>query len=78
MAPSGLNIQPWKIKVVTDPELKEKLSAAAWDEPQIKSCSHLLVFCADTDYAGLVREAAGRHERRRRARQDLRHREGHR
>ena len=54
-APSGLNIQPWRIKVVTDPGLMEELSAAAWDEPQIKSCSHLLVFCADTDYAGLVR-----------------------
>jgi nitroreductase/dihydropteridine reductase len=54
LAPSGLNIQPWKIKLVTDPALKEELSAAAWDEPQIKSCSHLLVFCADTDYAGLV------------------------
>ena len=53
-APSGLNIQPWRIKIVTDPHLKEQLSAAAWDEPQIMSCSHLLIFCADTDYAGLV------------------------
>jgi nitroreductase/dihydropteridine reductase len=53
-APSGLNIQPWRIKIVTDPKVKEELSAASWDEPQIKSCSHLLVFCADTDYAGLV------------------------
>ncbi|OFW58645.1 MAG: NAD(P)H-dependent oxidoreductase [Actinobacteria bacterium RBG_16_64_13] len=53
-APSGLNIQPWRIKVVSNAGLKEELSAAAWDEPQIKSCSHLLVFCADTDYAGLV------------------------
>jgi len=54
LAPSGLNIQPWRIKLVTDPSLKEQLSAAAWDEPQVKSCSHLLVFCADTDYAALV------------------------
>jgi nitroreductase len=54
LAPSGLNIQPWRIKVITDPDLKARLSPAAWDEPQIKSCSHLLVFCADTDYPGLV------------------------
>jgi nitroreductase/dihydropteridine reductase len=53
-APSGLNIQPWRIKMVTDPGVKAELSVASWDEPQIKSCSHLLVFCADTDYAGLV------------------------
>jgi nitroreductase len=53
-APSGLNIQPWRIKIVTELRLKEQLSAVTWDEPQIKSCSHLLVFCADTDYSGLV------------------------
>lgn len=52
-APSGLNIQPWKIKIVTHDATKEMLSAATWDEPQIKSCSHLLVFCADTDFDGL-------------------------
>jgi hypothetical protein len=69
-APSGLNIQPWRIKIVTDPHLKEQLSAAAWDEPQIMSCSHLLIFCADTDYAGLV-------ERLLPAREDLYDREGH-
>ena len=54
LAPSGLNIQPWRIKVVTDPGLKEKLLPASFDSPQIKSCSHLLVFCADADYAALV------------------------
>jgi nitroreductase / dihydropteridine reductase len=51
LAPSGLNIQPWRIKMVSDAETKEKLSAAAPDEPQIASCSHLLVFCADVDWA---------------------------
>jgi nitroreductase len=51
LAPSGLNIQPWRIKVVSDPETKGELFAAAPDEPQITSCSHLLVFCADVDWA---------------------------
>lgn len=50
LAPSGLNIQPWRIKVVHDPATKEKLSAVTHDEPQITSCSHLLVFCVDTDW----------------------------
>ena len=51
LAPSGLNIQPWRIKVVSDAETKAQLLAGAQDEPQIGSCSHLLVFCADMDWA---------------------------
>jgi nitroreductase len=54
LAPSGLNIQPWRIRVVTDAETKAKLSAATHDEPQINSCSHLLVFCAYTDWESLT------------------------
>ena len=46
-APSSFNIQPWAIKVVSDAETKEKLKAVSWNQPQITSCSHLLVFCAD-------------------------------
>ncbi len=49
LAPSSYNIQPWKILVITDQKLKEKLAPAAWNQPQITSCSHLLVFCANTD-----------------------------
>ena len=51
-APSALNLQPWKVKVVTDTETKKKLSAASMEQPQINTCSHLLVFCADTDLSG--------------------------
>ena len=53
-SPSALNIQPWKIKVVTDEETKKKLSAASLDQAQITTCSHLLVFCALTDLPGNV------------------------
>lgn len=54
LAPSSFNIQPWKIIVVTDAELKEKLAPASWNQPQIKSCSHLLVFCANSDIKGNI------------------------
>lgn len=53
-APSSFNIQPWKIIVVTDPKVKEKLAPASWNQPQIMSCSHLLVFCANKDIAGNI------------------------
>jgi len=53
-APSSFNIQPWVVKVITDPETKEKLAPASWNQPQITSCSHLLVFCANKDIAGNI------------------------
>ena len=53
-APSALNVQPWKIKVVTDQKMKEQLKPATWNQEQITTCSHLLVFCANTDFAGLL------------------------
>jgi nitroreductase/dihydropteridine reductase len=59
-APSGLNIQPWRIKVVSDPAVKQRLVAPTFDEPQIASCSHLLVFCADRDFSGLARRLVAR------------------
>lgn len=46
LSPSGLNLQPWKIKVVVNAELKEKLYQNSMNQKHIASCSHLLVFCA--------------------------------
>jgi len=54
-APSALNLQPWKIKIVTDQKLKEELKPAAFNQEQVTTCSHLLVFCADPDYDSLIR-----------------------
>jgi len=54
-APSALNLQPWKIKVVTDQKTKELLKPAAFSQEQITTCSHLLVFCADPDYDNLIK-----------------------
>jgi nitroreductase len=53
-APSALNVQPWKIKVITDQKVKEQLKPATWNQEQITTCSHLLVFCANTDFKGLI------------------------
>ena len=46
---TSFNLQPYVVKVVTDAEVLKKLEAASWGQKQITSCSHLLVFCADTD-----------------------------
>lgn len=54
LAPSALNLQPWKIRIVTDRETLDLLRPAAYDQEQITTCSHLLVFCADPDYGHLI------------------------
>ncbi len=48
-APSSWDIQTWRIKVVSDEDTLKKLYPATYGQPQILSCSHLLVFCAQTD-----------------------------
>ena len=53
-APSSFNIQPRKILVITDKKIKEKLAPASWNQPQITTCSHLFVFCANTDLSGNI------------------------
>ena len=58
-SPSAINLQPWRIRVVTDPAVKERLQPAAFGQPQITTCSHLIVFCADPDYDGLIRRLDG-------------------
>jgi nitroreductase len=49
LAPTSFGLQPFRIKVVSDQAVKEKLQEASWDQPQITTCSHLLVFCADNN-----------------------------
>jgi nitroreductase len=49
LTPSSFGLQPYKfIKVVT-PELKVKLQAASWNQPQVASASVLYVLCARKD-----------------------------
>jgi nitroreductase / dihydropteridine reductase len=53
--PSALNVQPWRLKVVTEAPAKEALAAAAWGQRQVAECSHLLVLCAENDLEAQIR-----------------------
>lgn len=44
LAPSGFGIQPYKILVIEDPIVREKLKPAAFNQPPITDASHVLVF----------------------------------
>lgn len=48
LAPTSFGLQPFKVKIISDKETKGKLLPASWNQPQITSCSYLLVFCSDT------------------------------
>ncbi|AOW20144.1 nitroreductase family protein [Urechidicola croceus] len=50
LAPSSSGLQPYKIFVITNEELKEKIKPIAFDQSQIVDSSHLLVFAAWDGY----------------------------
>lgn len=51
MTPTSFGLQPYHFYVVSNQEIKDKIQAVAWNQPQIGSCSHLIVFAARTDFA---------------------------
>lgn len=46
LAPSSFGLQPWKFIHVVNPELRERLKAAAWNQPQVTEASDLFILCA--------------------------------
>jgi nitroreductase len=46
LAPSSAGLQPYRVLVIEDPELKKQLLPIAHNQPQIVESSHLLVFAA--------------------------------
>lgn len=58
LSPSSSGLQPFRVLVITNPELKAKLQPAAYGQSQIVDCSHLLVFAAWDHYDHARFEAA--------------------
>lgn len=46
-APSPFNIQPWRFLVVTSQEMKEKLQAASYGQPQVGGAQAVIVLVSD-------------------------------
>jgi len=44
LAPSSFGLQPWAFFVVENPELRQDLVAASWNQRQVVDASHLVVF----------------------------------
>ncbi|MEZ6197112.1 MAG: nitroreductase family protein [Planctomycetota bacterium] len=61
LTPSSFNMQNWHFVAVRDPEVKERLCAAAWNQPQVKEAALVVVLAgrleAWRDYARYLRKA---------------------
>lgn len=42
-SPSSFGMEAWKFLVITNEELKAKLQPFCWNQPQITTCSHLVI-----------------------------------
>lgn len=49
LSASSIGLQPYTILVVENPELRKKIQAVAYNQPQIVEGSHLLIFAAWDD-----------------------------
>ena len=45
--PSSFNMQNYRLLVVRNPEIRQHIRAAAWDQPQVTDASVLFIMCAD-------------------------------
>lgn len=50
LSPSSYGLQPYHVFIIKDKELREKLKAASWDQPQITDSSYLIVFANNTSF----------------------------
>ena len=50
LAPTSSGLQPFEVFVVTNPEIRERIKAIAWNQSQVTDGSHLLVFAAWDNY----------------------------
>jgi len=49
LSATSYGLQLFKVLIVKNPDVREKLRPASWGQPQITDASHLLVFCGYTD-----------------------------
>jgi nitroreductase len=49
MTPTSFGLQPYHVQIITDQSEKDEIQKLSWNQPQIGTCSHLLVFLARTD-----------------------------
>ncbi|MBP9779882.1 NAD(P)H-dependent oxidoreductase [Candidatus Gracilibacteria bacterium] len=49
LTPTSFGLQPYHFYIVSNQEIKDKIQAVAWNQTQIGTASHVIVFAARTD-----------------------------
>lgn len=52
LSPTSFNIQNWRFVLVKDPELRQKLQEASWNQTQVTESSLVILLCADLNAWG--------------------------
>jgi len=47
LSPTSFNMQNWRFVVITDPEKRQAIRAASWDQAQVTEASLLIILCAN-------------------------------
>lgn len=47
LSPTAFNIQHWRFVIVRDPELRQQIRQAAWNQAQVTDAPLLVILCAD-------------------------------
>ncbi|NCT18763.1 MAG: NAD(P)H-dependent oxidoreductase [Flavobacteriaceae bacterium CG_4_8_14_3_um_filter_34_10] len=50
LSASSYGLQPYKVLIIADKEIRERLQPAAWGQPQITEASHLIIFVNNTQF----------------------------
>ncbi len=49
MTPTSFGMMPYHFYIVTNPDILSQIQPIAWGQPQITTCSHLIIFAARSD-----------------------------
>jgi nitroreductase len=49
LSPSSFGMQPYRFVVVTDQKLKDELTPVCWNQAQVSTCSHFVIFARLND-----------------------------
>lgn len=60
LAPSAIGLEPWKFILVNNPDVRQKLRTAGYDQSKITDASHLIVIARRTDSENLSPELVAR------------------
>jgi nitroreductase / dihydropteridine reductase len=54
LSATSFGLQPFKVLIIRDDETKLQLLGASYNQEQITTCSHLLVFCTDSNIGSRI------------------------